>query len=57
MNEKVITIAKGARLAGCTPAAIYKAILRERVRAFKLHGSWRLRREDLDSWRQQREKP
>jgi excisionase family DNA binding protein len=55
MTENVLTVTEAARLAGCTSAAIYKAILRERVRAFKLHGRWRIRREDFDSWRQQRE--
>jgi excisionase family DNA binding protein len=56
VSEKVITVTEAARLAGLTPAAIYKAIVRDRVRAFKLHGRWRLRREDVDSWRRQREK-
>lgn len=56
MTQNILTVTQAARLAGCTPAAIYKSIFRDRLRAFKLGRHWCIRRDDLQSWRHQREK-
>jgi excisionase family DNA binding protein len=47
----VLSVSQAARLERCTISAIYKAIFRERVPAFKLRGRWLIRREDLERWR------
>lgn len=50
MNDSILTVREVAGFLKVTERTLYRLVLEKKIPAFRVGGSWRFRRDDLDGW-------